>query len=187
MSSNQTNAMIIARRYATAIFGQALTAKKEGVVVQEINEIAVLAEQHPGLRDALANPLVSRDEKANTLAAIAASGDAITVHSVEAIARGGRASLLSFVAKILRDKLSEHRGERIAEVISARPLSDAVQKQLAEALARATGKKVNLELKQDASVLGGVIVQMGSLRLDASLAGALNQLRVRLESARETA
>jgi F-type H+-transporting ATPase subunit delta len=67
-----------------------------------------------------------------------------------------------------------------AIVTSARPLSAAIKKQLSESLVAATGKEVQLTLKENPAVLGGLLVELGSLRLDATLAGALTTLRSEL-------
>jgi F-type H+-transporting ATPase subunit delta len=96
------------------------------------------------------------------------------------IANGGRATLLPVIAELLRAELTAARGEVVAEITSARPLAPTMQKQIADALAKATGKKVQMQLKEDAAVIGGVAIQIGSLRLDATLAGALNNLRGQL-------
>ena len=66
------------------------------------------------------------------------------------------------------------------ELSAALALSAATQKQLSQSLADAAGKKVKLKLKEDTSVLGGVKIELGSLLLDATLAGALNTMREQL-------
>ena len=120
--------------------------------------------------------------KSDVLAAIAKSADPLTARAIQTLATGGRAELLPTLAELLRAKLSAHRGELVATVTSARPLSANVQRQLETSLANATGKAVQIQLHQDPEILGGLVVQMGSLRLDASLAGALNTMRAHLHA-----
>ena len=117
------------------------------------------------------------------LEALAAKADSLTKRALATIASGGRAILLPVIAELLRTELAATRGEVVAEVTSARPLAASMQKQIADALAKATGKKVQMQLKEDASLLGGVAIQIGSLRLDATLSGALNNLRGQLLAA----
>ena len=180
MAAHRTENLSIARRYATAIFAIARDAKKEEAVVFEISDIAQAIKDNAALRAALANPLVTRQQKTDVLGAIAAKASPITARAIEVVARGGRAELLPQVAEILRAELNKLKGELIAQVTSARPLTAAVQKQLEAALAKATGKEVQIQLIQDPAVLGGLAIQLGSLRLDATLSGALNTLRAHM-------
>ncbi len=186
MASNRTDALLIARRYATAIFTQAVAAKTEGEVVAEFSALAEAITGDAALRAALINPLISREVKANILGALIAKGEALTQRSVAVLAAGGRAELLPQVAELLRAALSAHKGELVAVVTSARPLSAAVQKQLKDALAKATGKAVEMQLTENPALLGGLSVQLGSLKLDATLAGALSTMRAQMTAPAST-
>lgn len=177
MATNRTDATIIARRYATAIFSEAVAAKNEADVVAEFTALAAAINEDKALASALGNPLVSRDAKGEILGKLMAKAEKLTQSSLFTLARGGRAELIPQVAELLKRELSAHKGELVAHVTSARPLTAAVQKQLKEALAKATGKAVEMELHEDPSVLGGLAVQLGSLRLDATLSGALNTMK----------
>ncbi len=180
MSSSNTDDIAVARRYATAMFALAVESGKEAVFVAEIMKVASASASHEGLRTALANPLISRAEKAAILTKISASGDPLTQRSLAEVAAGGRASLLPVIATILEAELAAKRGVMVAEITSARPLSVAMQKQVTDALTKAIGKQVQIRMIEDPAVLGGMAVQLGSLRLDATLSGALNTLRNQL-------
>ena len=183
MSITRTEDIAAARRYATAIFSLAADAGKEEKIIEEISTLAAAVSENENLSSALANPLVGRAEKSAVLEALAAKADSLTKRALATIASGGRAILLPVIAELLRTELAATRGEVVAEVTSARPLAASMQKQIADALAKATGKKVQMQLKEDASLLGGVAIQIGSLRLDATLSGALNNLRGQLLAA----
>jgi len=180
VSINRTDALQISRRYSAAIFALAVEAKKEAVVVGEFGVLASAIQGSAELADALSSPLVSPAQKAATLAALAAKADALTQRAVKTIAAGGRAEVIPAIAESLNAMLAAHQGEVEALVTSARALNAATQKQLVASLTKATGKKVTLKLKEDANVLGGLMVELGSLRLDATLSGALNHMRERL-------
>ncbi len=180
MSISRTDAIAAARRYATAIFSLATESKQETLVVEEISTIGAAIASHAELAAALANPLIHRTQKAAVLAALAKSGSSLTQRAIATIADGGRAEIIPVIAELLRAELAAQKGELVAEVTSARALAPAMQKQLNAALTKATGKDVQMQLKEDPSVLGGVMIQLGSLRLDATLAGALNTMRVEL-------
>ncbi len=180
MSINRTDALQISRRYATAMFALAMEAKKEQTLVDEVCVLATAITDNDNLAATLANATIAHEKKAAILAALINKADALTKRAVETIASGGRADLIPTIAEDLRARLAAHQGEVEATITSAHALSSTTQKQLAASLATATGKKVTLTLKQDASVLGGLCIELGSLRLDATLSGALNNLREHL-------
>lgn len=180
MSINRTEALQISRRYATAIFALAVDAKKTSVVVEEFQVLANAISENPALASALSSPVVSNAQKAATLGALMKKADALTLRAVEIIANAGRAEAIPAIATRMNDMLSQQQGEVEATITSARPLAAAAQKQLSAALAKATGKKVQLKLENDPAVLGGVRIELGSLLLDATLSGALTTMRAQL-------
>ena len=177
MSASRSSETTVANRYATAIFSLAGEAKKLDAVVSELQALGAAISGSQELARALKNPLISKDKKASVLAALAAKADPVTLQALQTVAEQGRAELLPKIAQALRAKLAASKGELIAEVESARALPASVQKQLAESLSKATGKVVHLNLKENPELLGGVAVQIGSQRLDASLSAALNHMR----------
>lgn len=180
MSTSRTDSLAIASRYATAMFELAVDAKKETVLVQEISAVAEAAKADEAFHSALSNPLLSREAKADILTKIAARGDKLTQQSLKTLAEQGRAEILPYVAELLEQMLAKHQGAVVAEVTSARPLNKALEQQITDALKKATGKDVQLTLKEDPELLGGVSIRMGSYLLDATLAGALNNIRAQL-------
>lgn len=174
---SRSTATAIAARYATAIFSLAQATKKPEQIVQEIGTIAAAMESDDALRGALANPLLARASKGSILADLASGAHKTTLQSLHTLAAQGRADLLPTIATQLRARLAEARGELVADVESARPLSTSMQQQLVDRLSHATGKTVQLNLKENPALLGGVAIQIGSKRLDASLAAALSTMR----------
>lgn len=180
MSINRTDALQISRRYATAIFALAAEAKKAAIVVEEFSALSAAIAASAPLSAALSNPIVANSQKAEILAALMKKADALTLRAIGVVAGGGRADLIPTIAEQLRDMLTAEQGEMEAIITSARALTAATQKQLAASLAKATGKKIQLKLENDPAVLGGVRIELGSLRLDATLAGALSNMRAHL-------
>lgn len=180
MAANSTETLAIARRYATAIFSLAAEANKAEAVVAEMGVLAAAIENNTELAQTLANPVVLVSQKTAVLAALVAKADALTQRAVNTIAEGNRASVIPQIATELRARLAAHNDEVEAIITSARALPAATQKKLGQSIAQATGKAVRLTLRQDKAVLGGVSIQVGSLKLDATLAGALNQMREQL-------
>ena len=177
MSASRSSETTVANRYATAIFSLASDGKKLETVVEELSALGRAITDNAELASVLKNPLISKDKKADVLTALAKKADKVSLQALKTVADQGRADLLPKIAEQLRAKLAAGKGELIAEVESARPLSPTVQKQLADSLSKATGKVVHLNLKENPELLGGVAVQIGSQRLDASLSAALNHMR----------
>jgi F-type H+-transporting ATPase subunit delta len=177
MSASRTSDSQLAARYATAIFALATDAKKADLVVEELSALAAAIEGSEELRSALKSPLIGAAKKQDVLQALTKGAHKLTTQAIATIAEGGRTAQIPAIAEALRAKLAEAKGELVATVESARPLPASVQQQLAESLSKATGKTVQLSLKENPELLGGVAVQIGSQRLDASLSAALSTMR----------
>lgn len=174
---SKSSATAIASRYATAIFALASEAKKADLVVGEISDMAAAMKGSAELKTAMKNPLIAREKKGEILLALAKKANKVTLQALQTVAAQGRADLLPQIAAALRAQLAEAKGEMLAVVESARPLSAAMQQQLVESLSKATGKTVQLELQENPELLGGVAIQIGSRRLDASLSAALSTMK----------
>jgi F-type H+-transporting ATPase subunit delta len=79
------------------------------------------------------------------------------------------------------DKLAERRGEVTAEVTAAQALSEAQQSSLIDQLRRVVGSRVAIDVKVDPSLLGGMIVKIGSRMVDGSLKGQLQRLQLSMK------
>jgi F-type H+-transporting ATPase subunit delta len=135
------------------------------------------------LSELVASPLVSRDEAGKALAAIAPqlNLDPITTNFLGVLARNGRKSQLRAVIRAFRRLAAEHRGETVAEIVTARPLNDDQLAQLRAQLRSRAGREVNIDAAVDPSILGGLVVKRGSQRIDASIRTKLNRLALALK------
>jgi F-type H+-transporting ATPase subunit delta len=124
------------------------------------------------------SPLVSREEAGKAFAALAPQlgVDAITTSFLGVLAKNGRKNELRPVIRAFRRLSAEHRGETTADVITARPLNDDQVAALKQQLRVRAGRDVNIDSQVDPTILGGIIVKLGSQQIDASIRSKLNRL-----------
>ncbi len=165
--------------YATALFE---VAKAEGALEQvedELFRFARTLEQEVRLRDALTDPKLPADHRAEMLRELlGAKGSPHTTNLVGFIVQQGRARDLPRIIDSLVALAAEARKRAIAEVRSAVPLDGEQRARLTEALEAASGKQIELKVIVDPSVLGGLMARVGDQVFDASI-------RHRLELAKE--
>jgi F-type H+-transporting ATPase subunit delta len=126
----------------------------------------------------IASPLVSRAEAAKAFAALAPrlGLDPITTNFAGVLARNGRKNQLRAVIRAFTRLAAEHRGETTAEVTTARPLNDDQLAALKAQLRTRAGRDVAIDASVDPNILGGIVVKLGSQRIDASIRTKLNRL-----------
>jgi len=175
----------IAERYVKALFDVAKGANALADVEKDLGELASLLVQSKELKAFIANPLIGRAQQAAAMTALLTKAKAhkLTVDFVAALARAKRLDVLAVIVAQFIERAATARGEIGAVVTTPAKLGDKDAGVLAEKLTKAYGKKVNLQLEEDASLLGGMIVKIGSIQLDSSLAGKLDRLRLSLKAA----
>ncbi len=175
----------IAGRYVNALFSLANEASAVAAVEKDLNVLAAEASSQPDFIQFLNNPLLTRDQQKSVIAALAdkIAAHALTKKFLATLAEQNRLIVLVDVAAQFSKLAQEQRGEVTAEVISSAKLDDAQAAIVTEQLSRALNKKVTLHYSVDPSLLGGMVVKIGSQQLDASLAGKLNRLNIALKAA----
>ncbi len=184
MALNRSESRQIAARYVEALFAVALTHKKQDVVGKDLSALQEVIAGSTELQKLIRNPMADDADKAAIFETILKKlgADAQTIQSVNFIIGHKRAEVLLDVAQLYSEKLVAHKGELSAEVITATPLSDAQHKAIIAELSKSAGQPVNVSLRVDASIMGGLIVKMGSKMLDHSVAGKLQRLKTQLVS-----
>lgn len=180
MSSETKGATGLEGRYATALFEMAEADKLLDQVSGDLKSLQTMLAESDDLRRLLRSPIVSRDDQAKAIQAVAVKAGLsdITRKFLGVVAANRRLFALSDMIKAFQSLLSAQRGEKRAEVTSAQALNDAQVKAIAEALAQATGSDVAVETHVDPSLLGGLVVKVGSKMVDSSLSTKLQQLRM---------
>jgi F-type H+-transporting ATPase subunit delta len=171
----QSSDRVLAGRYAAALF-QAAAAKAEDQKVQ--GELGVARERLLSQDALLRHPRVSiADKKKLAHAELDGKVGATTARFIELLVEKKRYELFPMIAAMYARLAADKRGVVKAVVRSARPLSADAQKTLAARLKIFAGKDIELEVKEDPELIGGVAVKIGDWVLDSSLRGQLRRMR----------
>jgi F-type H+-transporting ATPase subunit delta len=168
----------LAGRYATALFELARDAKAIDAVEKSMGAIAQAVTESADLKALTSNPVLSRSDAKNAIAAVAKvmKLDALTAKTLGVLADNRRLSETASVARAFSTLAAAHRGEVTAEVTSAHALSAAQTKALLATLKTRVGSNVAIQTKVDPSLLGGLTVKIGSQMIDNSIKTRLNTL-----------
>ncbi|MBE9477026.1 MAG: F0F1 ATP synthase subunit delta [Proteobacteria bacterium] len=169
----------IAARYATAIFELARDAKKLPAVEKDFDALAVALDESDALRDLISSPVYSREDMVSAIADIAKkmklSKDVANTLGLMAAKR--RLFVLPSLITTVKGMIAEEKGEVTAEVIAAKSLTKAQQDKLAKTLAATVGKDVKVTVSVDETLIGGLIVKVGSKMIDSSIRSKLSNLQ----------
>jgi ATP synthase, F1 delta subunit len=132
----------------------------------------------------LENPETDSRVKADVLARVAEGSDELIVNFVRLLAEKGRAAEVDEIADELDTLVAEEQRILDVELTTAHELSDEEFGRILARIETASGRKVQAERKVDPDLIGGIVLQAGSMRLDASVRGRLDRLRHDLAHAR---
>ncbi|MBV8939223.1 MAG: ATP synthase F1 subunit delta [Alphaproteobacteria bacterium] len=176
---------LIAERYARALF--ALGRQKDALapLLADVQALSAWMKENAAFRRAVKSPVIDAGIKAKALDAVLqkAGAHALTRQFVRRLSLNNRLNLLPLIAGAFAALARAESGELAAQVISAKPLTEAQISAITKALHQATGKQVKIETSVDKRLLGGLKVQIGSTLLDASLSGKLTRLGKALKQA----
>jgi len=170
-------------RYASALFELAREQNELDKVDQDLGKFQAMLEQSPDLARLVKSPAFAAEEQERALGAVLdwASIGATTGNFLKVVTRNRRLFAAEDMIKGFRQQLALHRGEMTAEVQSATPLSNEQLAALKATLKASYGKDVRLDAKVDPSLLGGLVVKVGSRMFDSSLRTKLMNLKVVLK------
>ena len=176
MSSGSTG---LAGRYAIALYALAIDGRKVDAIHDELGRLSDLIDESQDLRKLLESPILSREEQQRAITAIMekAGADALTLKFLGTLASNGRLSALSRVIQAFQQEHARRRGQVSAEVISAVALDDSRKVVVEKTVARLAGSdKVSLSMRVDPSLIGGLVVRIGSRMIDSSIKTKLSRL-----------
>ena len=169
----------LARRYAKALMEIGTEDGSYKRIGQDVADLAKAIKVSDELAEILSNPVFPRDDREKIILAllqrIGASKTVINFSKL--LLDRERLSIVPDISRALNAMIDDMSGQVTAEVRSAVPLNVAQQDELRATLERLSGKKIQIELKEDKTLLGGVIARVGDLVYDGSLRTQLRELR----------
>ena len=180
-----TSFSLAAERYAQALFDLANEEGSLDIVAADLDGLVTLISESEDLARLVKSPVFSRAQQADAMAEILekAGASALTRKFVGLVAANRRLFALPQIGKAFARILARHRGEISADVTAAHALSDAQLADLKATLKAAYGKEPRLSVAVDPSLIGGLIVKVGSKMIDSSLKTKLNNLKTVLTEA----
>ncbi|HSS79942.1 MAG TPA: ATP synthase F1 subunit delta [Gaiellaceae bacterium] len=174
---------VVDRVYANALFEAARDQKKLEPVGEQLAQLVEAEGKVPELRELLRNPQLDPRARRAALDDVLAGSDDLLRNFLLVLADKGRAGQLEEIAKEFERLVAEHEGVVHAELTTAVELSDDEAGKLLQQIEQASGRKVEASRSVDPDLIGGIVLQVGSHRLDASVRGRLERLRRQLVTA----
>ena len=173
----------VAGRYAAALLDLAKEQGKLGEVEKDLETFQAMLDGSADLKRMVLSPVFSAEEQSRAIGAVLVNGGitGLTSNFLKLLAKNRRLFSVSEMITAFRSILARERGEVTAEVTSAHPLSEQQAATLLETLKKSVAKNVKVVTKVDPTLLGGLIVKIGSRMIDSSLRTKLNALKVAMK------
>lgn len=175
------DAGIISTRYAKAIYKFAADRGEEARLAEEMKTLSAQFAALPGLKNALENPVLSSEEKIKLL--IAATGEKVseTAKNVfRVVVENGRAQYMRHIALVYGHVYRKEKNIVSVKLTTALEASEEEKKSMAGLVSKGGKEQVDFVTKSDAGIIGGFILEVEDLRLDASVRNQLNRMKLEL-------
>ena len=173
----------IAERYAGSLYELAVQSNTVDQVEADLGRFEALLSESDDLTRMIRSPVFSAEEQFKAVAAIADKAEitGLVGNFLRVVAQNRRLFAVPAMIKAFRAIAAQARGEVAADVISAHPFTAAQEEELKATLKSVTGKDVAIAASVDPSLLGGLVVKIGSRQIDTSLRTKLNSLKLALK------
>ena len=186
MAGEDSTVSGVAGRYARALFELALDAKSVDAVRAEIEQFDAMIAESADLNRLVRSPVFGAEERSRALAAVLAKAGiaGLTANFLMFVAANRRLFAVRDMIRDFRKLVARWKGEVTAEVTAAETLSDSHLEAIKSALKSITGEKtVDLHVKIDPAIIGGLMVKLGSRMVDSSLRTKLNAIKHAMKEA----
>ena len=176
----------MAGRYATALFDLARETNAIDAVKADLERFNGLAAESPDLTRLVRSPVFSADERLQALSAVLERAEigGLAAKFLKLVTTNRRLFAVRDMVKAYRQLVAEYKDEATAEVTVAERLKDEHVAALRSALKAVSGKDVDLDIRVDPAIIGGLVVKLGSRMVDTSLRTRLNAIRHAMKEAR---
>ncbi|MEM7442585.1 MAG: F0F1 ATP synthase subunit delta [Pseudomonadota bacterium] len=183
MAATATGSSGLAQRYANALLELAEEAKALDQVADDLRALHSAMADSSDLRVLVRSPLLTREEQVKAIEAILDKAGAadLTRKFVGLVAANRRLFALEAMITAYLEELARRRGEVTAEVTTAHDLTDEQTQALTDQIKKIVGAKVTIDKTVDPSLLGGMIVRVGSRMVDSSLRTKLNKMQLAMK------
>ena len=173
----------MAGRYATALFELALEENAIDAVMTDLARFDALLSESADLQRLVRSPVFTADEQTKALSAVLerAGIGGIAGRFLQVVAANRRLFAAVDMIRAFRALVARHKGEVTAEVTLAEPPSETHLSSIKDTLKSVTKKDVQIDVKVDPSIIGGLIVKLGSRMVDASLRAKLNSIKLAMK------
>jgi F-type H+-transporting ATPase subunit delta len=165
------------RLYARSLFEAALEKNRVDTVREELGDFVAAVEEVPELRALLTNPEIDRDDRSAALRDILADADELVRNFVLLLSEKGRTGQLAEIYRELDVLVAAYEGRLNVELTTAYELTDAEAQSIISKIEESSGRTVEASRTVDPRLIGGIVLQVGSQRVDASVRGRLENLR----------
>jgi F-type H+-transporting ATPase subunit delta len=165
------------RLYARSLFQAAKGAGKVDVVHEQLGDFAAAVRDVPELRNVLENPELDPQQKAGVLGEILEDADELIRNFVLLVAEKGRAGEIEEIHRELDALVAAEQRRLTVELTTAYELSDDEAEAIVRTIETSSGRSVEATRRVDPELIGGIVLQVGTHRLDASVRGRLDRLR----------
>jgi F-type H+-transporting ATPase subunit delta len=167
---------VVHRTYARSLFQAAKEAGRVAAVRQDLGDFVEAGRQVPELDELLRNPQLDKRAKAAAVDAVAGGADPLVLNLLRLLVEKNRAGEVEQVAAEFERMASAEEGELSVELTTAYELSEEEARTIIGQIEQRSGRRVEATREVDPALIGGVVLQVGSRRVDASIRGRLDQL-----------
>jgi F-type H+-transporting ATPase subunit delta len=149
-------------------------------VREELGDFVAAIEEVPELRELLRNPQVDPRARAAALGDVLGDADELLRNFLRLLSEKGRSAQIEQIHEEFERLAAAEERRLEVELTTARELTDKEEREILKQIERASGRKVEATRKVDPDLIGGLVLQVGMLRVDASVRGRLERLRLEL-------
>jgi F-type H+-transporting ATPase subunit delta len=175
----------VSGRYATALFELARDENSIDAVKADLDRFAAMLDESADLKRLVRSPVFAAEAQLKALSAVLEKAEitGVSANFLKVLAANRRLFAVSEVIRAFNALVAKFKGEATADVTVAETLSDKNLEALKAALKSVTGKDVTLDVKVDPSIIGGLVLKLGSRMVDSSLRTKLNSIKNAMKEA----